>query len=180
MGRNVFPMHAGGMALATALLVSACATTRPAMGAGALADEGPVAVAWQDPAGFSEPDFGALPADRGTWIRVLAEHLRVQAERRLPAGHRLEVELLDVDRAGEYEHGRDVSSHDLRVVRDHYPPRIRLRFRHLDGGGAVLNQGERRLVDVTFLQRTATLDSDPLRFEKRLLDDWLRRELGVR
>lgn len=180
MGREVPPMRGRGMVLAAALLVSACATTRPAMGAGELPAEGPVAVSWQDPAGFSEPTFGAMPVDRGTWIRPLAEYLRARAERLLPAGHRLEVVLLDVDRAGQYEPGRDLSTHDLRVVRDLYPPRIHLRFRHLDGGGAVLGQGERRLVDVAFLQRSATFDSDPLRFEKRLLDDWLRRELGVR
>ena len=43
--------------------------------------------------------------------------------------------------------------------------------------GAVLAQGERRLADPGFLQGAARLDdSDPLRFEKRLIDDWLRRE----
>lgn len=180
MGRQAFPTQGLGVALATALLVSACASTRELGGPGALAAQGPVAVSWQDPAGFSEPTFGAMPMDRGTWIRPLAEYLRGQAERLLPPGHRLDVELLDVNRAGEYEPGRHTGATDLRVVRDVYPPRIRLRFRQVDGSGAVVAEGERRLVDVGFLQRTSGLDSDPLRFEKRLLDDWLRRELGAR
>lgn len=180
MGRQSFPMHAWGVALAAALLASACASTREAVGAGALAAQGPVAVSWQDPAGFSEPTYGSVPVDRGTWIRPLAEYLRGQAERLLPPEHRLEVELLDVNRAGEYEPGRPAGATDLRVVRDLYPPRIHLRFRHLDGSGAVVAEGERRLVDVGFLQRSSGLDSDPLRYEKRLLDDWLRRELGAR
>lgn len=180
MGRQAFPMHGLGVALAAALLACACASTREAVGAGALTAQGPVAVSWQDPAGFSEPTFGAMTVDRGTWIRPLAEYLREQAERLLPPGHRLDVELLDVNRAGEYEPGRTPAGSDFRVVRDIYPPRIHLRFRHLDGSGAVVAEGERRLVDVGFLQRSGALDTDPLRFEKRLLDDWLRRELGAR
>lgn len=180
MGRQAFSMRGLGVAFAAALLACSCASTPEAVGAGALAAQGPVAVSWQDPAGFSEPTFGAMPVDRGTWIRPLAEYLRGQAERRLPPGHRLEVELLDVNRAGEYEPGRHTGATDLRVVRDLYPPRIHLRFRHLDGSGAVVAEGERRLVDSGFLQRSSGLDSDPLRFEKRLLDDWLHRELGAR
>lgn len=180
MGRQVFPLHGWGVALAAAMLASACASTRAPAGAGSLDAQGPVTVSWQDPAGFSELTFGAVPLDRGTWIRPLAQHLRHQAERLLPPGHRLDVELLDVDRAGEYEPGRHPGIHEVRVVRDLYPPRIHLRFRHFDGQGSLVAEGERRLVDGAFLQRSGTLDTDPLRFEKRLLDDWLRRELGVR
>lgn len=172
-------MRCPGLALATALVLSACVTARQPSGAGALPLEGPVSVSWRDPAGFSEPTFGAASIDRGRWIVPLAQHVRQRALPRLPPGHRLEVELLDVDRAGEYE--PHAGTHpDLRVIRDVYPPRIHLRFHHADGAGGLVDQGERRLIDMAFLQRSSTLDTDPLRFEKQLLDDWLRRELGTR
>lgn len=180
MARHASTTSRLGLTLMAAMAAAGCASTRAPIGADALAGSSPVAVSWQDPAGFSEPTWGAMPVDRGNWIRPLAEYLRQQAELVLPAGHRLDVELLDVNRAGEYEPGRHPSATDLRVVRDVYPPRIHLRFRHLDGSGTVVAEGERRLVDVGFLQRTSIADSDPLRYEKRLLHDWLRRELGGR
>lgn len=179
MARHQSTVRWMGAALVAVLAVSGCASTPEATGPGALAAQGPVAVSWRDPADFSESTWGAMPTDRGTWIRPLAEHLRQQAERRLPPGHRLEVELLDVDRAGEYEPARSAGSTDLRIIRDVYPPRIHLKFRHVDASGAVVAEGERRLVDVGFMLQSTVADTDPLRYEKRLIDDWLRRELGA-
>jgi hypothetical protein len=180
MGPRASTRRWTGPALAIALAASGCVTTREPVGAGALPAQGPVAVSWQDPAGFSEPTWGAMPVDRDGWIRPLAEHLRQRAESLLPPGHRLEVELLDVNRAGEYEPGGAAGANDIRILRDIYPPRIHLRFRHLDGAGAVMAEGERRLIDAAFLQQTTVGGSDPLRYEKRVLDDWLRRELESR
>ena len=179
MARHQFTASGMSLALAAILAVSGCATTREPAGPGALVAQGPVAVSWRDPAGFSEPTWGAMPVDRGAWIRPLDEYVREQAERRLPPGHRLEVELLDVDRAGEYEPGRSPGASDLRIIRDVYPPRIHLNFRHFDANGLVVAEGERRLVDVGFMLQSTVADTDPLRYEKRLLDDWLRRELGA-
>lgn len=168
-----------------AMLLAACATTPTASsGPGQLEPQGPVSVAWSDPAGFSEITYGndRIETLRGTWIRDLAGYLRDRAADRLGPGERLEVELLDVDRAGDYEPWRGPNASDIRITRDIYPPRIHLRFRHLDPQGQVLAEGERRLTDPGFLSRTAGSyrSTDPLRFEKRLLDDWLERELGRR
>ena len=66
---------------------------------------------------------------------------------------------------------------DTRVVRDLYPPRMTVRFRQLDANGQVVAEGERKLVDPAFLLNTPPgSDSDPLRYEKGLVDSWLRRE----
>ena len=64
-------------------------------------------------------------------------------------------------------------------MREIYPPRIELTFKRMDAQGNVIAQGERRLRDTGFMMGSASsvLNSDPLRFEKRMLDDWLRREL---
>lgn len=171
-------------ALAAALL-AACATTPSASsGPGQLDAAGPVSVAWNDPAQFSEINYGhdRIETLRGVWVRDLAEYVRDSAADRLGAGEHLEVELLDVDRAGDYEPWRGPNASDIRITRDIYPPRITLRFRHLDAQGQVLAEGERRLTDPGFLSRTAGghRNTDPLRFEKRLVDDWLARELGRR
>ena len=172
------------LAATAAMLLAACATTAPvSSGPGQLDAEGPVQVSWTDPASFSEITRGRdrMETLRGTWVRELALYLRGAAADKLQPGETLEVELLDVDRAGDYEpwHGPDAD--DIRITRHIYPPSVVLRFRHQDASGRVLAEGERRLRDSGFMSRALTHRStDPLRYEKQLLDDWLARELGRR
>ncbi len=165
---------------ALSLVLAGCATT-PLVGSGPgqLSEAGAVQVAWQDPAGFRESTRGQDQIDRlrGIWVRQLAQYLRSEAERRLPAGERLQVTFIDIDRAGEYEPWLGPQYSDVRIMRDIYPPRIRLEFRRLDATGQTVAEGERQLVGSDYLSRSSmTRDDDPVRYEKQLLDDWLRRE----
>lgn len=174
------------VSLLTAVLVlAACATspTPPGGGPGQLPADGPVSVAWQDPLGFSERAQGRdrFELREGRWVRELAGYLRERAAARLPAGQRMEVTLLDIDRAGDYEPWRGPQVSDIRIMRDLYPPRIQLRFRQVGPDGQILAEGERRLVGYDFLNRVPVAGgNDALRHEKRLLDDWLRREFPPR
>lgn len=152
-----------------------------------LALDGNVQVVWNDPAEFREIKFSRnrFEAVRGDWVRSLAKWIRKRAEPRLPEGTRLEVRLLDIDRAGDYEPGRDfgsASSDHIRIMRDVYPPRIELEFRLLDAEGTVVSMGQRKLTDLLYLHSiaTASLDSDPLRYEKQLINEWIRKEFGKR
>lgn len=140
--------------------------------------QGPVSVSWEDPERFTEIRRSHNPTEarRGNWVEQLAQHLRVRAQARMPVGERLEVVFTDIERAGEFEPWRGIQFQDTRIVRELYPPHIDLRFRHLGADGTVLAEGERSLTDGGFLMRGSPGDSDLLRFEKRLLDDWLRRE----
>jgi hypothetical protein len=145
----------------------------------ALPEEGSVSVSWSDPAQFSDLRYSGnrSEARRGNWVVRIAEHLRKRAELRLPAGEQLQVEITDIKRAGNYEPWRGIQLQDVRIVREIYPPRIELRFRRTDASGRVLEEGERELVDHAFLiGGTSALDSDPLRYEKAMIDRWLRRE----
>ena len=173
-------MTAGIAACVLSLGLVACASTPVAgAGPGQLPAQGPVQVAWNDPATFREITYGRDRVDtrRGVWIEQLAVYLRTQAERRLPAGEQLQVTLLDVDRAGEYEPWQGPDYDDVRMMRDIYPPRITLEFRRLDATGQVIDEGRRQLTDMAYLSRPGSgRDNDPLLYEKRVLDDWLRRE----
>lgn len=146
-----------------------------------LPEQGPVNVRWDDPAGFTDIrySYNRTEAQRGNWVEQLALHLRQRAQKRLPAGQRLEVDIRDIRRAGDYEPWRGITFNDTRIIRDLYPPRIALSFRHTGADGQVIAQGERRLTDPGFLM-SATIAgaSDPLRFEKQLIDRWLARELA--
>ena len=172
--------------VAATLALGACASTRgtdmlAADAPRALPDDGRVAVAWADPAGFTELRRSAnrYDAARGPWLTDLAQHLRKRAEAALPANERLELTIVDIDRAGDYEPWHGVALHDTRIMRDIYPPRMTVQFRQLDADGKVVAEGERKLSDPAYLMGIQPLnDSDPLRYEKRMIDSWVRREFA--
>jgi hypothetical protein len=92
----------------------------------------------------------------------------------------LEISVIDVDMAGEFEGWRGPRFCDARIMRDIYAPRLRLTFRLTDGQNRrVIRTGTRDLRDATYLTRAAVLDRDPLRYEKALLHEWLRTEFGT-
>ena len=143
--------------------------------------EGPVAVSWTDPSEFSELRYSRnrFESRHGDWVRDIARHLARRAAGALAPGEHLEVEITDIKRAGEFEPAVGRSDH-VRIVRDIYPPQIHLRYTRHDAAGSVIDSGERELTDIGFLHRaggTVSM-SDPLRHEKRLVDDWVRRDLA--
>ena len=143
----------------------------------ALPDNGPVSVAWADPATFTElrRSRSRWDSERGSWLADLAKYMRKRAEAQLPAGERLQLTIVDIDRAGDYEPWRGVGQQDIRIIRDIYPPRMTLRYRELDASGNLVAEGEKKLSDPAFLINASPLnDSDPLRYEKRMVDSWLR------
>lgn len=144
-----------------------------------LPDQGPVSVRWEDPAQFSEIRYSRNTAEsrRGNWVEQLATHLRERAQKRLPAEQRLEVTITDIQRAGNYEPWRGMRFNDTRFIREIYPPRITLTFKRSGADGTIIAEGERKLSDPGFMMG-ATTGTDPLRYEKELLDHWLARELA--
>ena len=175
-------MRALPLLLATVLALGACASTSStnmlsADAPRALPATSPVSVAWDDPAQFSEVRHSGnrYAASQGNWLNNLATYMRNEAEETLPAGHRLELTIVDIQRAGRYEPWLGVNMQDARIIRDMYPPRMTLRFRELDAAGSVVAEGERKLSDPAFmLGASPSGDSDPLRYEKRMVDSWLR------
>lgn len=164
------------------LVLGAFALATGAAGAAQTPASTRVHVEWPDVATLSEIREAhgrgghrseALLADLRTYI-VRA------ADRTLAPGDRLELTITDIKLAGAYEPGRGPQYDDVRVVKDIYPPRIDLRFTLTGPDGEVLASGERKLRDPAFLSRTLANGSDPLRHEKRLLDDWLRELAGER
>ena len=143
--------------------------------------DGPVAVTWTDPSQFSElrHSRNRFESRHGDWVRDIARHLARRAAGVLAPGERLEVEITDIKRAGEFEPASGRSDH-VRIVRDIYPPRIHLRYARHDAAGNVIDSGERERTDIGFLHRSGgtVSRSDPLRHEKRLVDDWVRRDFA--
>ena len=146
----------------------------------ALPAEGAVQVQWTDPAQFTElrHSNNRWEARRGNWVEQLATHLRERADRELAPGQRLDVTITDIKRAGDYEPWHGPRGRDIRIMRDIYPPRISLQYTLKDASGRIISEGDARLSDTGYLHNIGLKsDSDPLRYEKRLIDDWVKRQL---
>ena len=107
----------------------------------------------------------------------LKVHLVAEFQKRLP-GKDVRIDVTDVDLAGEYEpffwRGQG-----LRVLRSYTAPSIELSYEVRDSG-KVVQQGQTRLRDMNYQDNFNSFDTgDPLRYEKRMLDRWIQRELST-
>jgi hypothetical protein len=128
-----------------------------------------VTVTFADPARFTDAtryDVDALGA--------IKSHFQHLGARYLGRGETLRVTILDFDLAGFDLSSRGPSR--LRVLNGATSPKIRFRYR-LESGRKLLASGEESLSDHSYLSRPgAGLSSDPLRYEKSMLDDWFRQK----
>ncbi len=113
----------------------------------------------------------------GRWLVELQKYVVDRASRRLAPGQHLNVNITDIKRAGDFEPWRGPNFNDIRVVKEIYPPRIELNYVLEDGNGSVAREGRDELTDLAFLRRIERNNTDPLRYEKRLIDDWLGKVL---
>ncbi|MFT4198986.1 MAG: DUF3016 domain-containing protein [Pseudoxanthomonas sp.] len=170
------------LAPALALVLAACL---PAVAAGPvrvtdpsaphqLPADGPVSVSWTDPAQFSDirQSRNRWAAERGDWVQQLARYFRKSAQKRLAPGQTLQVTITDIKRAGDYEPWHGTQLDDVRFLRDIYPPRITFDYVLEDADGRVLAQGSEKLADLAYLLGSRPLDTDPLRYEKQMIDRW--------
>ena len=137
-----------------------------------------VEVAFVAPEKFSDAKEDSFDTENGrdALLDQLKEHLATHGARFLAANQRLEIKVTDVDLAGDFEPWRGPNFQDIRIVKDIYPPRMKLEFRLVGADGQVISEGKRELSDLSFLMSVAMPTSDPLRYDKELLNNWLRRE----
>jgi hypothetical protein len=123
---------------------------------------------------------GAASAAAEAPVTVTFVHPEQYTDLRLSCvSRRLLITLTNVDMVGDIESWRGPGRCDVRIMKDTYPPRIDLRFRLLDREGTEIRAGTRRLRDSNYLVSAGPSSSiDPLRYEKALLGEWRRRELG--
>lgn len=140
-----------------------------------------VTVAFFEPEKFTDVRDSGLFSDSGrsAYLEQLRDHLLEQAPRYLLEGQRLEITFTDIDLAGDFELWRGPQYFDVRMVRDIYPPRLEFSFRLLDATGKGVKEARRTLLDLAFqLRASGWSQHDPLRYEKSMLDDWLREEFS--
>ncbi len=173
---------AGALAIVPLLATAAPRTVTDPQAPRALEAAGPVNVQWNDPKTFTElrSSRNRFEAERGDWVRQLADYIRTSATKQLQPGQTLDVTVLDIKRAGDFEPWHGARADDIRIMRDIYPPKIALQYSLKGADGRILGEGEATLRDTGFMHGSVGLQSssDPLRYEKKLIDDWGRRDLA--
>jgi len=122
---------------------------------------------------FTKPETFADVRDnlmrRDDVLATFADHIKKYGPR-LPASQTLQIEVLDIDLAGEIW---PRSSRDIRVLRGRADwPRMQLRYTLRDGD-QVLRSGEEQLSDMSYMMSSLSLNqSGPYAYEMRMLDKW--------
>jgi hypothetical protein len=134
-----------------------------------------VSVTYVQPDRFSDLPF--VTWEREDTLKTLTEHFTWLGSA-LPPGQDLRIEVTDVDLAGRAVPNAR-SGRDLRVLRGQADwPRIELRYA-VEQNGQVLKSGEARITDMDYLNHTSRyFDSEPLRYEKSMIDEWFEKTIG--
>ncbi len=137
-----------------------------------------VEVVYVDPQKFTDVRNGYTQTDsaRDFYLAEIRRYIEQRAAPRLADGDTFRVTITDVELAGDYE-ARRPSVTNVRIIREVNPARIDLSFRLARADGTVLAEGERRLRSTGYPVGVGIDPADPLRYEKVLLDDWLRQDL---
>jgi hypothetical protein len=133
-----------------------------------------VTVSYYQPEHYGDVPFAAW--EREEVLHDLTEHFD-RLGKALPAGQDLKVEVLDLKMAGRMRpHFR--GGRDIRVLTGRADwPRMHIRYT-IEEGGKVISSGESELSDMTYMDRLNRYsDGDPLRYEKRMIDEWFKKTI---
>jgi len=170
---HVFAAMAG-MALLLAGMASATARADETTGTR-------VHVTYANPQNFSENrQYGTQDRFNNVdYLGPLKANLIKRATPMLGPGQQLDITITDIQLAGGYEPWLRLEMSHVRIMRDRYPPRIDLQFKWIGSDGKVLREGSRKLRNLGYLYNgmVSPGDNDSLRYDKALLDNWLRRGL---
>jgi hypothetical protein len=137
-----------------------------------------ISVVFVKPETFTDAGYSKIDRSSRAILLQLQRFILDAGARELPESLRLEVKITDIDLAGDFELFRGPQFDHVRVHKNIHPPRIALEFRILDAEQTV-KEGKRELTDFDYQLRVVYPREDPLRYEKDILRDWLRDELGV-
>ncbi|HEX7340602.1 MAG TPA: DUF3016 domain-containing protein [Rhodanobacteraceae bacterium] len=143
------------------------------------ATSGPVDILFHDPHKFTENTQAGFGHgfDHDGYMENLRTFLVKKATPMLQPGEKLTITFTNIDLAGGYEPWRGPQLDNVRFMTNAYPPRFDFSFKLTGADGQIIHQGTRKLTDLSYLQdfSASINDSDPLRYDKALLMQWLRR-----
>jgi hypothetical protein len=132
-----------------------------------------VTVTYVKPDDYTDVPRSAIERERV--LKDFSEYF-ARLDRKLPAGQSLNIEVLDIDLAGRLYPRR--MGDDIRVMNGGADwPHIHLRYT-LTQDGQTLRSGDEQLSNMNYqMSLSRYSDSEPLRYEKKMLDDWFNKAI---
>jgi hypothetical protein len=136
-------------------------------------------VIFDHPENFTDVRDRMSPTDKGRdeILSQIRDHLVDRTSRLVPDGYKLTVKFTDIKLAGDFEPWRGPQWDDVRIVKAIYVPFFKFTYSVTDPSGRVVKSGTENIQDLDFQMRVTLDTSDPLRYEKQILDDWAGRTL---
>jgi len=142
-------------------------------------EQGIVKIEWQDPSSFRDVkavgDIQSRYENRT--FKTLTKNLNKEASKTLKSEQKLEMLVTDLDLAGDVRPTFGATMNDIRLVEDLYPPRITFSYKIL-AGEKIIMAGDEKLTDMGFMQRVGRVSDKPLKYESKLLADWLKKTVA--
>ncbi|MFL6659930.1 MAG: DUF3016 domain-containing protein [Massilia sp.] len=134
-------------------------------------------VTYVAPDHFADVPFSSVERDH--LLQDLSRHFDKLAAK-LPAGQQLNVEVTDVDLAGQTWPARS-AGRDIRVLNGRADwPHLTMHYT-VTQDGQTLKSGTETITDMNYqMHRNRYDEGDSLRYEKRMLDTWFQERLASR
>jgi hypothetical protein len=134
-----------------------------------------VKITWTEPGKYRDIYSGNQGKKRfqENTFKALEKHL-LKLAKALPESQLLEIEVFDVDLAGDVHAG---GMRDIRVIKDLYFPRIKFSYQLLNSEKAIILSDNVNLKDMSFMMgNSSKYRNKSLGYEKKMLDDWFNDE----
>ena len=139
-------------------------------------EQGVVKIEWQDPKSFR--DVKAVGDIQSRYekrtFETLTKNLNKEASKTLKSEQKLEMLVTDLDLAGDVRPTFGATMNDIRLIEELYPPRITFSYKLLEGDKVIM-AGDEKLTDMGFMQRVGRASDKPMRYESKMLSDWLKK-----
>ena len=149
--------------------------------AAALTLRAEVVLEYEDPKTFKDFEYAQTRKliEVEFFSKRVSGHLEKAAEKALPEGSKLILRFLDIDLAGGFEPWQSIPLDDVRMLKDRYPPEVKLAYQVEDNAGKVLVEGVESLRDRGYLDsgRTIRSSNDTFHHEWRMIERWIRVKL---
>lgn len=165
--------------LITGALFSSFAIADEAEITSPVTENGIVKVEWQDPASYRDIKSSNELQSRfeNRFFETITKNINKKAEKTLKPNQKLVMQVSDVDLAGDMRPTFGVTTGDLRVVKELYPPRMTFTYQILEGEQVIM-AGDEKLTDMGFMQRLNRVNERPFQAETTMIDNWLTRTVA--
>ncbi|MBI3714263.1 MAG: DUF3016 domain-containing protein [Burkholderiales bacterium] len=100
--------------------------------------------------------------------------------KKLPDGFELEVTVTDIDLAGDIRPGMWLSTHEIRVMKEIYWPRMNFSFELRNEKKEVIATGKEELRDMDYLRRVRIPSGNTsFEFEEKMIQDWFKKQIAT-